>query len=101
LHFGNTKTDSLGDTINFETQTLDAIAGRRNDFREFGRQMHGLHNLHVMLLERGEGLWIRSNQNEVVDVDEVTGAIETKVGRVGDAVEGGEMGLGIKKMLVD
>jgi hypothetical protein len=101
LHFGDTETDSLGKSINFETQTLDAIAGRRDDFREFGRQMHGLHNLHVMLLERGEGLGVGSDQNEIVDVDEVTRAIETKVGRVSDAVEGRETGLGIKKMLVD
>jgi hypothetical protein len=54
-----------------------------------------------MLLERGEGLGVGSDQNKIVDVDEVTRAIETKVGRVSDAVEGRETGLGIKKMLVD
>jgi len=74
------------DTIQLQTQTLDAQGGRNDDLGSLGRETTRGDSVHILALQIGERVGVSANKDEIVNVNQVARTVQKKVGRSRDAV---------------
>jgi hypothetical protein len=75
LEFRDRHSHSSPTTIHHQAKALDTTIVRLHHFGHLRRKVLFGHDGHVVLLEVGEMMTIMAHQNEIIDVDLVTGTV--------------------------